>query len=75
MGRFFEDEFDLVDLEFAVFEMFDTFIRVGRDGPADRAEPADRTDRAGRDEPPIRSIRLNMLCLVGSWPAGGEPLM
>ena len=57
MGRFFEDEFDLVDLEFAVFEMFDTFIRVGR------------------DEPPIRSIRLNMLCLVGSWPAGGEPLM
>jgi len=29
MGRFFEDEFDLVELEFAVFitfDMFDTFI-------------------------------------------------
>ena len=74
MGRFFEDEFDLVDLEFAVFEMFDTFIRVGPDGPADRAEPADRTDRAGRDEP-IRSISLNMLYFVGSWPAGGVPAM
>jgi hypothetical protein len=65
MGRFFADEFDLVDLEFAVF---DKFIREAFD-------PAVRVGGVDRDEPlgAIRLTRLWKLNLYLSCPAGGFP--
>ena len=65
MGRFFEDEFDLVDLEFAVFEMFDTFIRVGPDGPADPAGRAGRVGPDGPADPVGRTDRAGPVCVSG----------